>query len=142
MTDFTELLKSFGENVCADIRMQMAQYGLGDSDLAKSVSYEVEGNEIKITAANYYDYAEKGRGPGKVPYNFKDILETWIVSRGIRPKDGNISKFASAICWNTIKHGSSLYRNPEKQRDFDSEAIQENLDWLKGRVGVFLMSDL
>lgn len=142
MTDFTELLKSFGENVCADIRMQMAQYGLGDSDLAKSVSYEVNGNEVKITAANYYDYSEKGRGPGKVPYNFKDILETWIVSRGIRPKDGNISRFANSIKWKVIREGSYLYRNPEKQRDFDSDAIQENLDWLKGQVGVFIMSDL
>lgn len=140
MTDFTELLKSFGENVCADIRMQMAQYGLGDSDLAKSVSYEVNGNEVKITANSYYDYAEKGRGPGKVPYKFEDIVSAWAVGRGIRPPD--LMKFASAVKWRTIKDGSYLYRHPEKQREFDSEAIQENLDWLKGQVGVFLMSDL
>lgn len=140
MTDFTEILRQFGENTCADIRMQMAQQGLGDSDLAKSVSYEVEGNEIKITANSYYDYAEKGRGPGKVPYNFEDIVSAWAVGRGIRPPD--LMKFASAVKWRTIKDGSYLYRHPEKQRDFDSDAIQENLDWLKGQVGVFLMSDL
>lgn len=140
MTDFTELLKSFGDNVCADIRMQMAQYGLGASDLAKSVAYEVNGNEIKITAANYYDYSEKGRGPGKVPYNFQDIISVWAVGRGIRPPD--LMKFSNAVKWRTIRDGSYLYRHPEKQRDFDSEAIQENLDWLKGSVGVFIMSDL
>lgn len=141
MQDFSELLRQFGENTCADIRMQMAQYGLGDSDLAKSVAYDVEGNEIKITANSYYDYAEKGRGPGKVPYNFKDILETWIVSRGIKPKDGNISKFASAIAWTTIQSGSYLYRHPEQQRDFDTEPIQENLDWLRSKAGVFLLEN-
>lgn len=140
MTDFTELLKSFGENVCTDIRMQMAQYGLVDSDLAKSVSYEVNGNEVKITANSYYDYAEKGRGPGNVPYKFEDIVSAWAVGRGIRPPD--LMKFASAVKWRTIRDGSYLYRHPEKQRDFDSDAIQENLDWLKGQVGVFIMNEL
>jgi hypothetical protein len=142
MQDFSEILRQFGENTCADIRMQMAQQGLGDSKLAKSVAYEVNGNEIKITAAHWYDYAEKGRGPGKVPYNFRDILETWIVSRGIKPRDGNISKFASAIAWTTIKSGSYLYRHPNEQRDFDTEPIQENLDWLKGQVGVYIMNEI
>ena len=142
MTDFTQILQEFAENTIADIRYQMASYGMADSNLSKSLNAEIEGNEVKITANSYYDYAEKGRGPGKVPYNFKDILETWIVSRGIRPKDGNISKFASAICWNTIKHGSSLYRHPEQQRDFIGDAIDVNLEQLKGQVGVFIMSEL
>lgn len=141
MQDFSEILKEFGENTIADIKYKMGSYGLGDSALAKSLDYEIDGTEIKITAAGYYPYAEKGRGPGGVPRNFEDILETWIVSRGIKPKDGNISKFASAICWNTIKHGSSLYRNSEKQRDFDSEAIEENLNWLRSKVGVFLLEN-
>ena len=140
MTDFTEILREFGDNVCADIRMQMAQYGLGDSALAKSVAYEVEGNEIKITAANYYDYSEKGRGPGNVPYNFEDIVAAWTVGRGIRPPD--LMEFSNAVKWRTIKDGSYLYRHPEKQRDFDSTPIQENLDWLKGQVGVFIMNEI
>lgn len=140
MENFEEILTEFAENTCADIRMQMAQYGLGDSNLAKSITYEVKGNEVKITANSYYDFAEKGRGPGKVPYNFEDIVSAWAVGRGISPPD--LMKFASAVKWRTIRDGSYLYRNPEKQRDFDSDAIQENLDLLKGQVGVFLMSDL
>lgn len=140
MQDFSEILRQFGENTCADIRMQMAQQGLGDSKLAKSVAYEVNGNEIKITAANYYDYAEKGRGPGKVPYNFEDIVSAWAVGRGIRPPD--LMKFSNAVKWKVIRDGSYLYRHPNEQRDFDTEPIQENLDWLKGQVGVYIMNEI
>ena len=137
MTDFTEILGEFSENTIADLRYNMAQYGLGDSALAKSLDYTIEGNEVTITAANYYDYAEKGRGPGKVPYNFEDIVAAWSVGRGIRPPD--LMEFSNAVKWRTIKDGSYLYRHPEKQRDFDSDAIQENLDWLKGQVGVLVL---
>lgn len=140
MTDFTQILQEFAENTIADIRYQMASYGMADSNLSKSLNAEIEGNEVKITAAGYWDYAQKGRPAGKVPYNFQDIIATWAVGRGIRTPD--LMKFANAVKWKTIKDGSSLYRNPEKQRDFDSEAIQENLDWLKGKVGVFIMNEI
>lgn len=140
MTDITNILREFGENTIADIKYKMGSYGLGDSALAKSLDYEIDGNEVKITAAGYWDYAQKGRPAGKVPYNFQDIIATWSVGRGIRPPD--LMKFANAVKWKTIKEGSSLYRHPEQQRDFIGDAIEVNVEQLKGQVGVFLMSDL
>lgn len=139
MKDFSLILKEFGENTIADIKYKMGSYGLGDSALAKSLDYEVDGTEIKITAAGYYPYAEKGRGPGGVPRNFEDIIATWAVSRGIQTPD--LMKFAKSVKWKIILYGSDLYRNPAKQRDFDTEAIEENLNWLRSQVGVFLLED-
>lgn len=140
MTDFTQILQEFAENTIADIRYNMAAYGMADSNLAKSLSAEIEGNEVKITAAGYWDYAQKGRPAGKVPYNFQDIIATWAVGRGIRPPD--LMKFANAVKWKTIREGSSLYRHPENQRDFIGDAIEVNLEQLKGQVGVFIMNEL
>lgn len=140
MTDFTQILQEFAENTIADIRYQMASYGMADSNLAKSLNAEIEGNEVKITAACYWDYAQKGRPAGKVPYNFQDIIATWAVGRGIIPPD--LMKFANAVKWKTIKEGSSLYRHPEQQRDFIGDAIEVNIEQLKGQVGVFIMNDL
>ena len=140
MINFTEILREFGENTVADIKTKMAQYGMGDSTLAKSVNYEIDGTEIKITAASYWPYAEKGRGPGGTPRNFEDVIATWAVSRGFRPND--LMKFARSVKWKTIRDGSYLYRHPSEQRDFETEAIQENIDWLKDHVGAFLVHEM
>lgn len=137
MTDFTEILKEFAANTIADIRYQMGQYGMSDSALAKSLNAEVDGNEVVITAAGYWDYAQKGRPAGRVPYNFQDIIATWAVGRGIRPPD--LMKFANAVKWKTIKEGSHLYRNPSEQRDFAGDAIEVNLEELKKQVAVHIL---
>lgn len=137
MTDFTEILKEFAENTIADLRYNMSQYGLGSSDLAKSLSYDINGNEVKITAANYWDFAQRGRPKGKVPYNFQDIIATWAVSRGIHPE--NLMKFANAVKWKTMKEGSHLYNTPSEQRDFEQDALEENIEQLKSRLAVMIL---
>lgn len=144
ITDFEieSTLTEFGNNLIADIQTQMQEQGLGQSDLIKSLEYEINDNRITVTAAPYYKYAQTGRGPGKVPYDFKDILELWIVKNGIKPKIGTISEFANVIKWKTIKEGSYMFRNPQSQRDFTTQPIEENLDWLEGKIGVDIIQQL
>ena len=36
-----------------------------------------------LTGGKQWEYMERGRGPGKVPYNFRDIIREWIVAKGI-----------------------------------------------------------
>lgn len=136
MTDFAEILKEFGEKVVLDIQDRIASYGLGDSNLSQSINYTVDGNEIKVTAAGYFDYAEKGRGPGRVPYNFEDILKNWASRRGIT--FGSDRAF-TAIKWHTIRYGSNLYNHPEKHRDFIGDTIDENIAELKDRLAVLIL---
>lgn len=136
MTDFTEILTEFGAKVVTDIQDRIASYGLGNGNLYDSVTYTVDGNELKVTAAGYFDYAEKGRGPGKVPYNFEDILKAWASRRGISFGDDRAFK---AIKWHTIKHGSDLYNHPEKQRDFIGDTIDNNINDLKERLAVLVL---
>lgn len=137
-TDFEiePLLTEFGNNLIADIKYEMQNQGLGGSDLEKSLEYNIDGGEITVTAAPYLRWAQKGRGPGGVPRNFIDILETWITKNGIRPATGNITQFANNIKWSIIKNGSSIYRGERPERDVVTRPIEENLDWLEGQIAV------
>lgn len=141
LTDFEiePLLKEFGANLVADIQHEMQQQGLGDSNLYKSLEYKVDGNEIEVTAAPYFRWAQTGRDKGKVPWNFTEILETWITSRGIRPKDGTITDFANRIKWKTIKEGSNMWRHPEQRRDVVTRPLEENLEWLENQAVTDIM---
>lgn len=137
MTDFSQILQEFGVAVVEDIQDNMAGYGLGDSKLAQSLNYEVDGNEIKITAANYWQWAEKGRGPGGIPRNFYDILNNWASRRHI--KFDNQDRAIKAIAWKTAREGSYLYRHPEQQRDFIQDALDVNIEKLKEKVAVLIL---
>lgn len=137
MTDFSQILQEFGVAVVEDIQDNMTGYGLGDSKLAQSLNYEVDGNEVKVTAAGYFDFAEKGRGPGGVPRNFEDILRNWASRRAI--KFDNEDRAVRAIKWHTILYGSNLYNHPENHRDFVQDAIDHNLEKLKNDLVVRIL---
>lgn len=134
MIIFEDTLQEFANNLVADIKYEMQNQGLGGSNLEKSLEYEVKGNEVIVTAAPYLKYAQRGRGPGGTPRNFIDILETWITSRGIKPKSGNITQFANAIKWKIIKEGSSIYRGERPERDVITKPLEENLEWLENQA--------
>lgn len=136
------ILQEFGKNVIEDIRANMATYGLGDSELSKSLFPEVveEDGEfsLRIIANDYWEFAQKGHPPGAkyrdggvlyglpsgkntlsgVPYDFDRIIVDW----------GKVSsEYSNNVKWQTIRHGSYLYRHPESHRNFVGDAITKNL---------------
>lgn len=146
MIDIQETLSEFGTRLIDDIRDNMSYYGLGNSNLAKELEYEVNGANIIVTANHYWKYAELGRGPGGVPRNFEDILLDWMHKYNVKPNYGTDLQFANAIKWKTIKEGSSIYRGARPERDFIDTAIDDNLDWLEDQLYIdirnqFIMDD-
>lgn len=133
--DFKEVLSRFAENVIADIKLNMGNYGLADSKLANSLTYEIFGEggqeSVLLTAADYWDYAQIGRGPGGVPYDFADILSVWMSDRGISVD--NPEQFVQNVKWHTIKHGSKLWVDKE-ERNFVGDAIEKNMGKLSTEV--------
>ena len=128
---FEDTLEEFANNLIADIRVEMAKEGLGSSNLSASLDYEVKGDRVTVTSAPYLKYAQKGRGGGGVPWNFTDILLDWMKRYNIHDKDGDDERFANAIKWKTIKDGSAIWRGVRPERDFVSEPIDENIEWLE-----------
>lgn len=128
--DVKEVLEEFGDNLIADIRYNMANYDMSKGNLAKSLEYETDGTNFKLYANDYWNYAQHGRGPGPVPHDFEEILENWITENGIKPQT-NITQFANAIKYKTIREGSSIYRGDRPERDFIGDAIDINLEELE-----------
>ena len=136
MEDINDILKNFAEAVISDIRANIDSYGLGGGNLYNSLDYTIEDNELTITGAGYFKYAEKGRGPGRIPGNFVEILEEWIRKRGISTPEPR--KFASAIAWKTFNEGSYLYRHPDEQRDFIGTSIEDNIGDLEEEFHIWV----
>lgn len=140
MIVFEDTLEEFANNLISDIRVEMQNEGLGNSNLAASLDYEVKGDRVTVTAAPYLKYAQKGRGPGGVPWDFKNILLNWMQRYNIHANDGDDERFAESIKWKTIKEGSAIWRGVRPERDFISEPIENNIEWLEERAFINIMN--
>lgn len=97
-----------------DIRSEMEKQNINaKGNLSASLGWQITANDkglaLTVSADDYWDYAMGGRGPGKVPGNFVEILEDWIAAKHI-PFDGSIRNFAGAIMYNIKNSGSRRYR--------------------------------
>lgn len=131
MINIQDTLVQFGDNLTHDIAQEMNTQGLVGSSLENSLDYNIDGNRIVVTSAPYLKYAQRGRGPGGVPWHFTDILLNWMNKYNIHATDGNDERFANAIKWKTIKEGSAIWRGERPERDFVSRPIERNLEWLE-----------
>lgn len=97
-----------------DIRSEMENQNINaGGNLSASLGWQITANDkglsLSIMADSYWDYAMGGRGPGKIPGNFVEILQDWIMAKNI-PFDGSIRNFAGAIAYNIKNYGSRRYR--------------------------------
>lgn len=107
-------IEKTAEQIAERVREQIEKE-LPNSALAESVEIEYTPIGFNILANHYFEYAEHGRGPGKVPRNFQDIIVSWVARKHIQVQ--NVKEFARAVTWKTIREGSSIYRGDRPQRD-------------------------
>ena len=116
MTGYIDIsrLQESADQLIEQIRQEMENQGINASgNLASSLQWVIDttgGISFKVLADSYWDYAMKGRGPGKVPGNFKEILKQWINAKGIQ-FSGTIDQFAGAIMYTIRNFGSRRYRD-------------------------------
>lgn len=115
----------------SDIRDNMDSAGVNASgNLRRSVRGELtDDGHILVRALPYFEYSEKGRLPGKIPYNFGDIIDQWITDKGLSVPSGFRSQkqFANAIAWKIKRYGSEKHRTPSKRVDIVGKALENNL---------------
>lgn len=119
-----------GEKVVGAIRDNMSEYGQGDSNLSKNLRFEANEESITVYAPEYFDYAEKGRGPGGTPYSWESIMKDWISRHSVK-FDGDERTFIQNVKWATIRMGSRLYRHPSEQRDFLKGVVEKAEKWIE-----------
>lgn len=140
MKEIRTVVSGLGEAIVNSIKENMESYNQGDSNLAKSLRFEADEESLKIYAADYWDYAEKGRGPGGVPRDFHSILDSWI-SRHSVSYDGDKDLFINNVKWSIIRYGTKMWRNGEV-RDFVKDAVEKNLKIFEKDISETLIKDI
>lgn len=140
MKEIKEVVTELGESIISSIKENMEEYGQGDSNLAKSLRFEADEESLKIFAADYFEYAQKGRPGGKIPKNFDSILESWITRHKIS-FDGDKRVFARNVAWNIYKHGTKMYREGE-ERDFLKDVVEKNIEKFEKEISDSLIKEI
>jgi hypothetical protein len=117
MENLDKALKDVGENVVSEIkRLAIKRDGFKASgDLEKSISYEVKGNIVEVSALEYIGAISDGIHKKKFPNGY-NILE-WAKSRGLQPRgakgrllsrtDANMKSMAFVIARSISEKGIS-----------------------------------
>lgn len=117
--DLNQILQLM-ERMKEDIGASMKQNGKwsSGSTFSKMVPFaEIVNGQIVCGIKWPYNkqVLEQGRKPGKVPYNFKDIIYRWSFTKGLAFKSQKERiKFASAVAYKTSKEGSLQFRKGVK----------------------------
>ena len=142
-------IENWADKLVKRIQIEMQNQGLNASgNLSNSLEYAIADNHISVLADKYFLYAEKGRDKGKVPWNFTDILETWIDDKRVTvpAKFQTPRQFAWAINTKIRKYGSDKYRNPSKRQDVLEKPMSELLpqlnDIISNRVVLYINDSL
>lgn len=114
---------------------------------AASLTISVSGNSGSLTGSGSFLAIERGRGGGKVPYNFVGIIREWIVNKGISykpipakrknvkytPMERGLNSFAGAVAYKIMKEGSRMHRD-NLYNDIYTSAVNEELEALAGEL--------
>lgn len=148
-SDTLNKVENWADKLIKRIQVEIQNQKLNASgQLSNSLEYVIADNHIQVLADNYFLYAEKGRDKGKVPYNFTDILETWIADKHVTvpAKFQTPRQFAWAINTKIRRYGSDKYRNPNKRQDAlekpMSELLPELNNILQNRVVLYINDSL
>lgn len=84
-----------------------------------------------LLGANYSGVLERGRKPGKTPYNFSEIIKKWIIAKGLtftpnanETAEEALNRYARAIAWKIKKQGSRLHRDVGSRPDIFTTATE------------------
>tara|TARA_B110000503_G_scaffold11008_1_gene14951 strand:+ start:58 stop:534 length:477 start_codon:yes stop_codon:yes gene_type:complete len=117
MENLDKALKDVGENVVSEIkRLAIKRDGFKASgDLDRSISYEVKGNIVEVSALEYIGAISDGIHKKKFPNGY-NILE-WAKARGLQPRgakgrllsrtDANMKSMAFVIARSISEKGIS-----------------------------------
>lgn len=139
-----EILARRLERVKERIVANMAAQGRNASGRsAASLKVEVEDGRGVLLGSSSFLHMERGRGPGKVPYGFRDIIRQWAVDKGIaiRPKsqrqtaEAALNSFAGAVAYGIMKKGTRLRRGNGFD-DIYSSAFDEEMELMAVELGI------
>ena len=146
MDELNAVLSEWGAKVAAAIKSNLDTTGTTASGRTRdSVEVVVENGELFILGRPYFRGVEEGRGAGKIPYNFTDILHQWMKDKGIAGNFGDTEskqRNAAFVIGQFIKnHGTKLYRDGGRT-DIYTQTIEDSLPDLFNDINGFVASTI
>lgn len=122
----------------------------------RSLLIEETSTGARLLGRSYFSTVETGRKEGKTPRNFNDIIQQWVIDKGIaitpipykrqpserwQPKytaqQRGLMSIAGAIAHKIASEGTSLYRQGGRE-DIFTEPTQEAIKQIKDKLtGIF-----
>lgn len=138
------LLEKHLEQIKVGIKIMMSEHkrnASGRSVSSLAVMFESP-TRASLEGDEQWMVMEDGRGSGKGPYGFRDIIKQWIINKGIsiqprgnETQDSAINSAAYLITRSIIQKGSALHRLHEHQDIYDS-VVDDSMNKLAKDVGV------
>lgn len=136
-----DILTRHLENVKAKVSSQMQTLGRNASGQSvASLRVEVSGDTGTLYGSKSFFVMQRGKGPGKGPKGFVEIIKQWIKDKGIAvtpiptktgqgkytPEERGLRSIAGAIAYTILKKGTRLHRNNGYDDIYDT-AIEEEI---------------
>jgi len=136
--NLNEILLKWGEHVAERIKTNLDTTNTTASGKTKqSVEVVVGDGELTIYGRPFFQGVETGRGAGKIPYKFTDIIRQWMTDKGIEDRFGDKEwqkRNASYMIAQKIKNeGSRLFRNGGRD-DIYTNVLDEELPELEKQI--------
>lgn len=145
MSDITEIIKVHLTNIKDKIAENMAKHGRNASGKSvSSLTVEATDESGTIFGSPSFLAMQKGRGPGAVPANFRDIIKRWAIAKGIstsaragtsQTSEQALNSFAGAVAFNIMKKGTRIYRE-KRFDDIISSAVDSELEAMGAEIAL------
>ncbi len=148
--NLNEILERHLQEIKEKIAQRMGELGRNASGWSvSSLRTETDRGRGILWGAPSFLTMERGRGPGRVPADFKEIIRQWIIDKGIAvtpipskrqntrytPQERGLNAMAGAIARHISISGTSLWRQGGFDDNFTT-AMKEELEALSKEVAI------
>lgn len=120
-------------NIKVGIAQRMAALGrMSSGRSVASLQIEVKDSKGNLSGDKQWETMQRGRRPGKVPSNFREIIKNWVRVKGIniQPRIGQsqkqaIESFSYLVTRNIMQKGTKLYRDKGYNDIYDTLLEEE-----------------
>lgn len=120
-------------NIKVGIAQRMAALGrMSSGRSVASLQIEVKDSKGNLSGDKQWETMQRGRRPGKVPSNFREIIKNWVRAKGIniQPRIGQsqkqaIESFSYLVTRNIMQKGTKLYRDKGYNDIYDTLLEEE-----------------
>ena len=120
-------------NIKVGIAQRMAALGrMSSGRSVASLQIEVKNSKGILSGDKQWETMQRGRRPGKVPSNLREIIKNWVRAKGIniQPRIGQsqkqaIESFSYLVTRNIMQKGTKLYRDKGYNDIYDTLLEEE-----------------